>query len=95
MLGQKKAVIGGDDQSGVFPQTFGVKAVQQPSEILVAHRHQRRVIGADLCDLLGAFLHLLVTRPVQHLSVPTRNEGRLETVGRMERLVRVEAFEHQ
>ena len=89
-------MIGGENQRGVAPQVVAVEVVEQLPEIVIARRDQRRIVGANLGDLLGrAAARFFVERPVEDAAPPARRILLLEARGRLERLVRVEAFEHQ
>jgi hypothetical protein len=96
VLGEQEAVVGGEDQRGVAPQVVAVEIVEQLPEVVVAGRHERRVVGADLGDLLGrAPAALLVERPVEDAAAPAGRVLLLEARRRLERLVRIEALEHE
>ncbi len=87
-------MVGGQEQRRVTPQVVAVEIVEQLAEVVVAGRHQRRIVGANLGDFLRRVADLLVHRPVEHAAFPTRLVGLLEFRRRIEGLVRVEALEH-
>ena len=59
VLGQQKAVVGRQEQHRVLPHVVPVEVVEQLAEVVIAGRHQRRVVGADLGDFMASVATLM------------------------------------
>jgi len=66
MLGEQQAMIGRQKQRRVAPQGVSIEVVEQLAEVVIAGSDQRRVIGANLCNLLRRIGHPFIHRPVEH-----------------------------
>ena len=75
--------------------SLAIHEVEQAAQILVAHRDQGGVVGAQFRDLVGPVDHLPVARPVEDRPAVVGRVVLAEALGREERLVRVEGLEMQ
>ena len=96
MLGQQEPVIGGKNERGIAPQIMAIEVIEEPTEVVIASGDERRVVRANFGNLFGAAVDaLLVDRPIENAAGPAGRVLLLEPLRRLERLVRIEAFEHQ
>ncbi len=95
VLAEKEAVVGGDDEGCVLPETQAVEDVQKLAQQLVAQGHQGVVVGAQLVALGRQLVDPAIARPVADGAVPAGLERPLEALRRREGLVRVEGLELQ
>ncbi len=89
------AVVCRQDHRRVLPGIVGIHPVKQSPKMVVAHRHQRGVIGPDFGNLLGRVRAFLIERPIQDWALVARRELLLVLVRRVEGFMRIEALDLQ
>ena len=95
MLAEKEAVIGRDDERSVAPKIVCVEIVEKLSHQKIAKRDDGVVVGAQLLAFLWQLVDAAVARPVADRPIPAGPEFLAKSLGRGERLMRVERLDLQ
>ena len=95
VLAEHRAVVGGEDDERVFPETKLLELVENAAAPVIGHGQQRGVAFADMLDRLGRFLHDIVARPVEERAVPRVVIEIAIFLRAIKRLVRIEELDLQ
>ena len=96
MLAEEVAVVGGDQDGRVLQPPQALQAVQEVTQPHIRQRHLAGVEGADVGQfLLGVAIRLAVDGPADALLRRVVRVHRVVGRGRVERLMRIEAVDHQ
>jgi hypothetical protein len=95
VLAKQEAVVGGEEEGRVRPQSMRVETIQEAPKLGVAQGHYGAVVGPQLGALVRRLRHALVWRPVEDGTGVVGRILRPVRRRRVERLVGIERLDLQ
>ena len=95
VLGQKRPVIGGENDHRIVPQVTLIQLVEDFPDPEIGHRQERGVAFADVRDGFRRIFHLFVRRPIVERAVPVVAVHFAIFWRAVKRLVRIENLDLQ